>query len=74
MGRKLPKDIVSVIISLLRTDTPVKEIKRVTKASHYTIYRMRLNLDLFGGPYPPPSVITGRPKLLTVAQENVRLL
>lgn len=67
MGHKLPKDVVHAIISLLRINTPVKEIKRVTKASNDTIYRMRLNLELFNAPYPPPTIMIGRPKLPTVA-------
>ncbi|KAJ9657193.1 hypothetical protein H2201_008274 [Coniosporium apollinis] len=70
MGRKVKEDATSTIVSLLEKNTPIVEIGRVTNVSETTIYRMRLNLELFGNPYTPQTVIRGRPKLLTVAQED----
>ena len=36
-----------------------------------TIYKMRLNLDIWGEPYAPPTVVQGRPKALLPYQEMV---
>jgi len=51
-------------------ESPV-EIHKATKASISTIQRMHLNLDLFGQPYTPSTVVLGRPKALLPAQELV---
>ncbi|KAF2187361.1 hypothetical protein K469DRAFT_705050 [Zopfia rhizophila CBS 207.26] len=61
MVRRLPDGTVNVIQAYLEADRPANEIMEVTKASRATIYRIRLNLDVFGTPYPPNTVKRGRP-------------
>ncbi|KAF2195671.1 hypothetical protein K469DRAFT_699266 [Zopfia rhizophila CBS 207.26] len=61
MGRRLPDGTVNVIQAYLEADRPVSEIMEVTNAGRSTIYKIRLNLEVFGTPYPPNTVKRGRP-------------
>ena len=36
-----------------------------------TIYKMQLNLDIWGEPYAPPTVVLGRPRALLPYQKTV---
>jgi hypothetical protein len=47
------------------------QIARELGLSHMTVYRIRLNYDLFNAPYPPKCVVTGRPQAFTHAQQEV---
>ena len=46
-------------------------IAAAVKVAKKTIYKMRLNLDIWGEPYAPPTVILGRPRALLPYQEMV---
>jgi hypothetical protein len=71
MPAKLPEDVVYRIQVHLEAGESVAEIHKATKASISSIQRIRLNLDLFGQPYTPSTVVLGRPRALLPAQELV---
>jgi hypothetical protein len=71
MGRKLPEAVSNIIVTYLKAGRPVPEIVAATKAHKTTVYRICLNLDLWGVPYPPATVKLGAPKLLVYEQELV---
>jgi len=67
MPARLPDDVIYRIqLRLERGESP-KAIREATKASRSTIYRVQLNLDLFGQPYTPSTIVLGRPKALLPA-------
>ena len=68
MPAKLPDDVVYRIQVRLKCGESSTAIQRATQVSIRTIQRMRLNLDLFGQPYTPPSVVLGRPRALLPAR------
>jgi hypothetical protein len=71
MGRRLPEHVANRIVTHLTCDRPIKKIVACGLASKTTIYKIRLNVDLWGTPYPPSTVRLGRPKLLALGQELV---
>jgi hypothetical protein len=71
MPARLPDDVIYRIQLRLECGESPKAIHEATKASRSTIYRVQLNLDLFGQPYTPSTVVLGRPKALLPAQELV---
>ena len=71
MVGRLPDDVVNRIVVRLENNEEVPAIQKATKVAYSTIYRIRLNLDLWGAPYPPPTVILGRPRGLLPYQEEV---
>ena len=71
MPARLPEDVIYRIQLRLECGESPKAIHKATKVSMRTIYRVRLNLDLFGQPYTPSTVVLGRPKALLPAQELV---
>ena len=64
MPGRLPDGLVNRIKIYLDLDRPIGEIVERTKVSRSTIFRIRLNLDVFGTPYPPRTVKLGRPRSL----------
>ena len=67
MPARLPDDVIYRIqLRLERGESP-KAIREATKASRSTIYRVQLNLDLFGQPYAPYTIVLGRPRALLPA-------
>jgi hypothetical protein len=60
MVGKLPDDVVNRIVVRLEGNEEVLAIHEATKVAKSTIYRIRLNLDLWGAPYPLLAVILGR--------------
>jgi hypothetical protein len=71
MPAKLPDDVVHRIqLRLEYRESPVA-IHKATKVSVQTIQQMQLNLDLFGQPYIPASIVLGRPRALLPVQEEV---
>jgi hypothetical protein len=71
MPARLPDDVIYRIQLRLECGESPKAIHEATKASRSTIYRVQLNLDLFGQPYTPSTVVLRRPKALLPAQELV---
>jgi hypothetical protein len=71
MVGRLPDDVVNRIVVCLKSNEEVPAIEEATKVAKSTIYRIRLNLDIWGTPYPPSTVILGRPRGLLPYQEEV---
>jgi hypothetical protein len=71
MPARLPDDVVYRVQLRIECGESSTVIHEATKVSMSTIQRMRLNLDLFGQPYTPSTVVLGRPKALLPAQELV---
>ena len=71
MGVKLPDDVLHRIKVRLDCGESIKQIRDATKVSRATLFRLRLNFDLFGQPYTPQTVVLGRPRALLPAQELV---
>jgi len=64
MGRRLPDEVVYRIRLRIEANENVAAIAEVVKVSKKTIYKLRLNLDIWGEPYAPPTVTIGRLRLL----------
>jgi hypothetical protein len=71
MPARLPDDVIYCIQLRLECGESPKAIYEATKASRSTIYRVQLNLDLFGQPYTPSTDVLRRPKVLLPTQELV---
>jgi hypothetical protein len=71
MPRRLPDDIVHRILIRLSTSESVPSIAKAVGVAHETVYRIERNIELWGVPYPPPTVRLGRPRLLLPCQEEV---
>jgi len=71
MPARLPDDVIHRIQIHLESGESPAEIYKATKVSKRTIERIRLNLDLFGQPYTPSTIVLGRPRALLPAQELV---
>ena len=73
MGRKLAPEVVYRIVARIGAGEAVPAIAEAIKVHYKTVYRFQLNLDLYGEPYAPASIIQGRPRLLLAYQELVSL-
>ena len=71
MGRRLPDEVVHRIRIRIEAGEAVPVIAEAVKVAKNTIYKMRLNLDIWGEPYAPPTVVLGRPRALLPYQEMV---
>jgi transposase len=71
MGRRLPDEVVHRIKLRIDAGEKVTAIAKAVKVSRKTIYKLRLNLDIWGEPYAPPTVVLGRPRTLLPYQELV---
>ena len=71
MGRRLPDEVAHRIRIRIEAGEAVPAISEAVKAAKKTIYKIRLNLDIWGGPYAPPTVVLGRPRALLPYQEMV---
>jgi len=71
MPRRLADDVVHRILVRLSASEPVPSIATAVGVAHETVYRMQHNVELWGIPYPPPTVKLGRPRLLLPYQEEV---
>jgi transposase len=71
MPRRLPDDVVHRILIRLCADKPVPSIATAVGVANETVYRMQRNVELWGVPYPPPTVKLGRPRSLLPYQEEV---
>ena len=64
MGRRLPDEVVHRIRIRIEANEDVATIAAAVKVAKKTIYKIWLNLDIWGEPYAPPTVVQGRPKAL----------
>jgi len=71
MGRRLPDEVVHRIRFRIEANENVATIAAAVKVAKKTIYKMRLNLDIWGEPYAPPTVVLGRPRAPLPYQEIV---
>ena len=71
MGRRLPDKVVYRIRIHIEAGEAVPAIAEAVKVGKKTIYKMRLNLDIWGEPYAPSTVVLGRPRALLPYQEMV---
>ena len=61
MGRRLPDDVVHRIRIRLKAGEEAPAIVKAVGVAKKTIYKLRLNLNIWGEPYAPTTVILGRP-------------
>ncbi|KAF2174552.1 hypothetical protein K469DRAFT_477451, partial [Zopfia rhizophila CBS 207.26] len=61
---RFPDDVVHQILICLSTSEPIPSIAMAVGVAHETVYYMSRNIELWGVPYPPPTVKLGRPRLL----------
>ena len=71
MPRKLPDDAVHRLLVRLEAGEPVPAIAKALHVAKTTFYRIQTNIDIWSKPYPPPTVVMGRPRLLLPIQELV---
>ena len=57
MGRRLPNKVVYRIRIRIKADEDVATITAAVKVAKKTIYNIRLNLNIQGEPYAPPTVV-----------------
>jgi hypothetical protein len=74
MPQRLPDDVVHRILIRLSTSEPVPSIARAVSVARKTVYRIERNIELWGVPYPPPTVKLSRPRLLLPYQEEVDVI
>ena len=71
MGRRLLDEVVHRIRICIEAGEPVPVIAEAVKVAKNTVYKMRLNLDIWGEPYAPPTVVLRRLRALLPYQEIV---
>ena len=71
MGRRLPDEVVHRIRIYIEAGKAVPAIMEAVKVGKKTIYKIQLNLDIWGEPYAPSTVVLGRPRALLPYQEMV---
>jgi hypothetical protein len=71
IGRRLPDEVIHRIRLRIDANEDVAAIAEAVKVSKKTIYKLQLNLDIWGEPYAPPTVAIGRPRTLLTYQELV---
>ena len=64
MGRRLLDEVVHRIRIRLKAGKEAPAIAKVVGVGKKTIYKLRLNLDIWGEPYTPATVVLGRPRAL----------
>ena len=64
MGHRLPDEVVHRIRIRIEAGEAVLAIAEAVKVGKKTIYKIRLNLDIWGEPYAPPTVVQVRPRAL----------
>jgi len=64
MGRRLPDEVFHRIRTRIKAGKVVPAIIEAVKVGKKTIYKIQLNLNIWGEPYAPPTVILGRLRAL----------
>ena len=57
MGRRLPDKVIYRIRIYIKASEAVLAIADAVKVAKKTIYKMRLNLNIWSEPYAPPTVV-----------------
>jgi transposase len=74
-GKKVEPHVASLIkIFLDAGRLSCVQIAKELGLSAMTIYRIRLNYDLYNAPYPPSFATKGRPQAFTPEQQAVSLV
>ena len=71
MGRRFPDEVVHRIRIRLEAGEEAPAIAKAVGVAKKTIYKLRLNLDIWGEPYAPATIVLGRPRALLPYQELV---
>ena len=71
MGRRLPDEVVYRIRIRIEANKDMATIAAAVKVAKKTIYKIRLNLNIWGEPYAAPTVVLWRPRALLPYQEIV---
>ena len=74
MGRRLLDEVVHRIRIRIEAGEAVPAIAEAVKVGKKTIYKIRLNLDIWGEPYAPPTVVLGRPRALLHPKRVINIL
>jgi DNA-binding XRE family transcriptional regulator len=61
MGRRLPDEVVHRIRIRLEAGEEAPAIAKAVGVAKKTIYKLRLNLDIWGKPYTPSTIILSQP-------------
>ena len=64
MGRRLPDEVVHRIRIRLEAGEEAPAIAKAVGVGKKMIYKLQLNLDIWGEPYAPATVVLGRPRAL----------
>ena len=64
MGRRLLDEVIHRIRIRIKAGKAVLVIVEAVKVAKNTVYKIRLNLDIWGELYAPPTVVLGRPRAL----------
>ena len=57
MGRKLAPEVVYRIVARIEAGEAVPAIAEAVKVGKKTIYKIQLNLNIWGEPYTPPTMV-----------------
>jgi len=71
MGRRLPNEVVYRIRLRVKANKSVAAIIEAVKVSKKIIYKLQLNLNIWGKPYAPPIVTLSWHRSLLPYQEMV---
>jgi len=71
MGRRLLDKVIYRIRLCIKANKDIATIVAAVKVAKKTIYKMRLNPNIWGEPYTPPAVILRRLRALLPYQEIV---
>jgi hypothetical protein len=70
MPGRLPDSVVHRIVVRLSVGEDPVAIAQVVGVSRASVYRIQLNIDLFNAPYPPTTVVLGRPRAMLPYHEE----
>ena len=71
IGRRFPDEVIYRIRIHIKTSKAVLAIAEAVEVAKKTIYKMRLNFNIWGELYTPPTVILGRLRALLPYQETI---
>ena len=71
MVHRLPEHVLTQLLIRLKVNEPVRKIHADLGIARSTIYTIIDNLDMWGIPYPPPTVTLGRERLLAKCHVQV---
>jgi hypothetical protein len=69
--RLCDETLTKVTTAFELTDWLTSFIAKRYGLARWTVYKLRIHFEMFGTPYPPPSVKRGRRSILTLDQERL---